>query len=128
MPRSYQHTHRMSRRRTSRSSSAASPRACRARSSIFGTTFRKTSALRDVSAGVWGFRGPLGAFLGAWGAATMVVSAPFDNWWHNAYGLDVKIYALTTAGTEPNLSIASVRVITGSDTTLAGPLHISVVD
>jgi hypothetical protein len=38
------------------------------------------------------------------------------------------IYALTTAGTEPNLSIASVRVISGADTTLAGPLHISVVD
>jgi len=51
---------------------------------------------------VWGFRGPLGAFLGAWGAATMVVSAPFDNWWHNAYGLDVKIlsppHAVLTLG------------------------------
>jgi hypothetical protein len=43
------------------------------------------------------------------------------------YGGDA-IYALTTAGTEPNLSIASVRAISGSDTTLAGPLHISVVD
>src|SRR2546426_4371395 len=21
----------------------------------------------------------------------MIVSAPFDNWWHNAYGLDVKV-------------------------------------
>ena len=21
----------------------------------------------------------------------MLTSAPFDNWWHNAYGLDVKI-------------------------------------
>src|SRR5436309_12117191 len=21
----------------------------------------------------------------------MIASAPFDNWWHNAYGLDVKI-------------------------------------
>jgi hypothetical protein len=38
------------------------------------------------------------------------------------------IYALTTAGTEPNLSIASVRTISGSDTTLSSPLHISVVD
>jgi len=26
-----------------------------------------------------------------WGAAAMVTSAPFDDWWHNAYGLDVKI-------------------------------------
>src|SRR5438093_4366626 len=45
----------------------------------------------DATISVWGFRGPLGAFVGAWGAATMVVSAPFDNWWHDAYGLDVKI-------------------------------------
>src|SRR5262245_713344 len=46
---------------------------------------------RDLSIRVWGFHAPFGAFLAAWGAATMVVSAPFDNWWHNAYGLDVKI-------------------------------------
>jgi hypothetical protein len=69
---------------------------------VFGTTFRKAAPLRDVSVGVLGFRGPLGAFLAAWGAATMVVSAPFDNWWHNAYGLDVKIlsppHAVLTTG------------------------------
>ena len=53
---------------------------------IFKTTFRGGAGIR-----VWGFRGPFGAFLSAWGAATMVVSAPFDNWWHGAYGLDVKI-------------------------------------
>ena len=23
----------------------------------------------------------------------MLASAPFDNWWHNAYGLDVKIFS-----------------------------------
>jgi hypothetical protein len=40
---------------------------------------------------VFGFRGPLGAFLAAWGGVAMLTSAPFDNWWHNAYGLDVKI-------------------------------------
>jgi hypothetical protein len=69
---------------------------------IFGTTFRKDAALGPASIGVLGFRGPLGAFLAAWGAATMVVSAPFDNWWHNAYGLDVKIlsppHAVLTLG------------------------------
>jgi hypothetical protein len=26
-----------------------------------------------------------------WGAIAMLTSAPFDDWWHNAYGLDVKI-------------------------------------
>jgi len=40
---------------------------------------------------IWGFRGPLGAFLSAWGGIAMITSAPFDNWWHNAYGLDVRI-------------------------------------
>ena len=37
------------------------------------------------------FAGPLGAFICAWGGFTMITSAPFDDWWHNAYGLDVKI-------------------------------------
>ena len=40
---------------------------------------------------MWGFRGPLGAFIAAWGGVAMLTSAPFDNWWHAAYGLDVKI-------------------------------------
>jgi hypothetical protein len=58
---------------------------------ILDTTFRKDSPLRANSVSVWGFRGPLGAFICAWGAVGMITSAPFDNWWHNAYGLDVKI-------------------------------------
>jgi hypothetical protein len=58
---------------------------------ILDTTFRKNSPLRAYSVSLWGFRGPLGAFLCAWGAVGMITSAPFDNWWHNAYGLDVKI-------------------------------------
>ena len=33
----------------------------------------------------------MGAFLCAWGGVAMITSAPFDNWWHAAYGLDVKI-------------------------------------
>jgi len=44
-----------------------------------------------AAVGVLGFRGPVGAFLAAWGGAAMLVSAPFDDWWHNADGLDVKI-------------------------------------
>jgi hypothetical protein len=58
---------------------------------IFTTTFGHDSAARAASVGVWGFRGPLGAFLTAWGGATMLTSAPFDNWWHNSFGLDVEI-------------------------------------
>src|SRR5256885_11963201 len=40
---------------------------------------------------LWGFRGPLGAWVTVWGALAMITSAPLDNWWHNAYGLDVKV-------------------------------------
>jgi hypothetical protein len=58
---------------------------------ILHTTFAKNSPLRESSVKIWGFRAPLGAFIAAWGGITMLTSAPFDNWWHAAYGLDVKI-------------------------------------
>jgi hypothetical protein len=58
---------------------------------ILNTTFRKPPAMLARSVHVMGFSGPLGAFLAAWGGIAMLTSAPFDNWWHNAYGLDVKI-------------------------------------
>ncbi len=55
------------------------------------TTFGGSSAARDASVSFWGFRAPLGAWIAIWGCLAMLTSAPFDNWWHNAYGLDVKI-------------------------------------
>jgi hypothetical protein len=58
---------------------------------ILSTTFHKDSPVRAHSVSMWGFRGPFGAFLCAWGGVAMITSAPFDNYWHNAYGLDVKI-------------------------------------
>ena len=58
---------------------------------ILRTTFGGASPARDASVQVLGFRGPVGAFIAAWGCVAMLASAPFDNWWHNAYGLDVKI-------------------------------------
>ena len=58
---------------------------------ILSTTFGKHAPLRDVSVRIWGFSGPIGAFICAWGGIAMLTSAPFDDWWHNAYGLDVKI-------------------------------------
>jgi hypothetical protein len=58
---------------------------------ILSTTFDKTSPARAHSISMWGFRGPMGAFMCAWGGVAMITSAPFDNWWHAAYGLDVKI-------------------------------------
>ena len=47
--------------------------------------------LRAESVSVLGLRAPLGVFLAGWGGLAMMTSAPFDNWWHAAYGLDVKI-------------------------------------
>jgi hypothetical protein len=58
---------------------------------ILSTTFGQNRKLKDAAVRVMGFSGPLGAFLAAWGGVAMITSAPFDNWWHNAYGLDVKI-------------------------------------
>lgn len=58
---------------------------------IFRTTFAGTPEAKKSSVNVLGFLGPLGAFILAWGGAAMLTSAPFDNWWHEAYGLDVKI-------------------------------------
>ena len=58
---------------------------------ILSTTFGRESELRESSVSMWGFRGPLGAFIAAWGGVAMLTSAPFDDWWHAAYGLDVKI-------------------------------------
>jgi len=39
----------------------------------------------------WGFNGPMSCWITIWGTIAMLTSAPFDDWWHNAYGLDVKI-------------------------------------
>src|SRR5947209_18708061 len=58
---------------------------------ILSTTFNTRSPLREASVHIWGFRGPLGAFIASWGGIAMLTSAPFDDWWHSAYGLDVKI-------------------------------------
>src|SRR3954447_16980872 len=55
------------------------------------TTFAGGGAERGTAVRFWGFRAPLGAWVCIWGAFAMLTSAPFDDWWHNAYGLDVKI-------------------------------------
>jgi len=58
---------------------------------ILATTFDNFSQLRSTAVKMWGFEAPLGAFIAAWGGVAMLTSAPFDDWWHSAYGLDVKI-------------------------------------
>src|ERR1700675_1676354 len=58
---------------------------------ILRATLWSVAIIKGGSVKLWGFRGPLGAFIAVWGCLAMLTSAPFDNWWHNAYGLDVKI-------------------------------------
>jgi hypothetical protein len=58
---------------------------------IVKCTFDRGSELSAVSVNVFGLRAPLGIFVAGWGCVAVLTSAPFDNWWHNAYGLDVKI-------------------------------------
>ena len=55
--------------------------------SFFGTQEEQQESIK-----FWGvFRGSLGALFCIWGAFAMLTSAPFDDWWHNTYGLDVTI-------------------------------------
>ena len=58
---------------------------------ILHTTLVPTASVREHSVKIWGFRAPLGAFVAAWGGFCMLISAPFDSWWHNSFGLDVTI-------------------------------------
>lgn len=56
------------------------------------TTFAGSSEARGRTVRFWNFfQAPLGAWVCIWGTIMMITSAPFDDWWHNAYGLDVKI-------------------------------------
>jgi hypothetical protein len=76
---------------------------------VLTATFGKSAyaaRLREVSVSVFGLRAPLGVFLAGWGGVAMLTSAPFDNWWHNAYGLDVKIISPPHA-----LLIGGIRAI-----------------
>jgi hypothetical protein len=58
---------------------------------IVECTFDRSGELSAASVSVFGLRAPLGVFFAGWGCVAVLTSAPFDNWWHNAYGLDVKI-------------------------------------
>lgn len=70
---------------------------------VLRTTFAGSPAERAAAVSFWRFfRGPLGAWVCIWGTFAMLTSAPFDDWWHNAFGLDTKIlsppHALLAAG------------------------------
>jgi hypothetical protein len=59
---------------------------------VIWLSFFNKSAPKEGYIKVWGiFYSSLGGLFCIWGSIAMLTSAPFDDWWHNAYGLDVKI-------------------------------------
>jgi hypothetical protein len=54
-------------------------------------TFRGSPEAKASAVSFWGFRAPFGAWVCILGCGAMLTSAPFDDWWHDAYGLDVRI-------------------------------------
>jgi hypothetical protein len=89
---------------------------------ILKATFGSDGAAQTASVKIWGFRGPLGAFIATWGCVAMLTSAPFDNWWHNAYGLDVKI----VSPPHTLLSLGSFAIKVGTLALMAGLMNRSV--
>ena len=55
--------------------------------------------LRDTLRGahglsaILGFRAPMGFFILGVGVLQMLLSAPFDDWWHQRYGVDVSVWS-----------------------------------
>jgi hypothetical protein len=86
---------------------------------ILTTTFGHDTAAQGAAVKIWGFRGPLGAFIAVWGCIAMLTSAPFDNWWHNAYGLDVKI----VSPPHTLLSLGSLAIKIGLMALIAGLMN-----
>lgn len=59
---------------------------------VLWNSFYRKEASKVTMIRVWGiFYSSLGSLFCIWGAIAMLTSAPFDDWWHSAYGLDVTI-------------------------------------
>jgi hypothetical protein len=59
---------------------------------VLWNTFKADAGTKKGLVKIWGiFYGSLGALFCIWGSIAMLTSAPFDDWWHNTYGLDVTI-------------------------------------
>ncbi|MCD8533416.1 MAG: hypothetical protein LR011_00955 [Verrucomicrobia bacterium] len=54
-------------------------------------SFWKKETNQKTTVAIGPLRAPTGAWVCLFGNWAMLTSAPFDDWWHNAYGLDVKI-------------------------------------
>jgi hypothetical protein len=75
---------------------------------MFRISFWGTAEEKGKAVSFWGLKAPLGTLLCIWGAGAMITSAPFDDWWHNTYGLDVKI--LSPPHSLLALGIAAIQI------------------
>jgi hypothetical protein len=85
---------------------------------VLRTTFGGSTESRAVSVRFWRvFQAPLGAWVCIWGTIMMITSAPFDDWWHNAYGLDVKILSpphMVLAGGMIGIQVGAMLMVLGA--------------
>ena len=59
------------------------------KTSFWGSLIEKSKMVH-----FWGiFYSSLGGLFSIWGGIAALTSAPFDDWWHNTYGLDVQIFS-----------------------------------
>jgi len=56
---------------------------------VLGDTLRRAERRSEML----GFRAPLGIFIIGVGVLQMLISAPFDDWWHRRYGVDVSVWS-----------------------------------
>lgn len=76
---------------------------------VFRISFWGSESEKASSVPFWRwFYGSLGSMFCIFGALAMLTSAPFDDWWHNTYGLDVTI--LSPPHSVLALGIAMVQV------------------
>ena len=85
---------------------------------ILSMTLTRNHPGRAEAVPFWGvFYGPLGAMFCVWGALAMLTSAPFDDWWHNTYGLDVQILT-------PPHTILAIGIMTAQFGAIVGVLSL----
>ncbi len=76
------------------------------------------------------FTGPIGGWICIWGAFAMLTSAPFDDWWHNAYGLDVEIlsppHVVLLVGIAGILVGAQTMAAAAQNRAAASPLYANI--
>ncbi|MDR6564359.1 MULTISPECIES: hypothetical protein [unclassified Arcicella] len=61
---------------------------------VLKTSFWGNASEKGKMVNFWGiFYSSLGGMLCIWGGFAAGTSAPFDDWWHNTYGLDVQIFS-----------------------------------